>query len=71
MVRKNNLEEKRLVVILCEVLESWYICMSTKLPTKRLTTIGGVTLDPTVAEANVSCLTFGQDQTLLDPNDKV
>ena len=37
---------------------------STKLPTKRLTAIGGVTL-------NVSRLTFRQDQTLLGPNDNV
>ena len=42
----------------------------TKLSTKRLTTIGGVALDCTVA-AIVSCLTFRQDQTLLDPNDNV
>ena len=34
------------------------------------TIIGGVTLDSTVA-ANVSRLTFRQDQTLLDPNDNV
>ena len=39
-----------------------------KLPTKRRTRNGGVTLDPTVA-ANVRCLTFRQEPTLLDPND--
>ena len=42
----------------------------TKLPTKRLTTIGVDTLNSTVA-ANVSCLTFCQDRMLLDPNDNV
>ena len=55
-----------------------YICASSdrpihtskKLLTERLTTIGGVTLDSTVA-ANVSLLTFRQDQTLLDSNDNV
>ena len=41
---------------------------STKLSTKRLTTIGGVTFDTSVA-ANVSRLMFCLDQTLLDPND--
>ena len=39
----------------------------TKLATKHLTTIGGVTLDPTVA-ANIIRLMFYQDQTLLDTN---
>ena len=42
------------------------IHMSTKLSMKRLTAIGGVMLDSTVA-TNVSHLTFRQDQTLLDP----
>ena len=40
------------------------------IPTKCLTTIGGMTLDSTVAD-NVSCLTFRQDQTLVDPNNSV
>ena len=39
-----------------------------KLSTKRRTAIGGVTLDPTDA-ANVSHLTFRQDETVFDPND--
>ena len=40
------------------------------MATKRLTMMGGVRLDLTVA-ANVGRPTFHQDQALLDPNDNV
>ena len=42
----------------------------TKFATKRLTAIGGVTIDFIVA-GDVSYLTFHQDQTLLNPNENI